>query len=139
MVVLLLSLLPEMTGPHNRKNGVLPVGMVHCLDTNVNFFKKGNICGRQEQFCRSLKIAVILWRTLLCLNEKKQKHISLLRNARSLRSAILSSARKFRSSQCIFEHTRMIWRYVAILFSFLMDATVLTDDAKNLVLKWLIS
>ena len=25
----------------------------------VNFFKKGNICGRQEQFCRSRKIAVI--------------------------------------------------------------------------------
>ena len=76
MVVLLLSLLPEMTGPHNRKNGVLPVGMVHCLDTNVNFFKKGNICGRQEQFCRSLKIAVILWRTLLCFM-KRNKNIFL--------------------------------------------------------------
>ena len=73
MVVLLLSLLPEMTGPHNRKNGVLSVGMVHCLDTNVNFFKKGNICGRQEQFCRSRKIVVIHWRTLLCVTLLKWK------------------------------------------------------------------
>ena len=135
MVVLLLSLLPEMTGPHNRKNGVLSVGMVHCLDTNVNFFKKGNICGRQEQFCRSRKIVVIHWCTLLCLNEKKQEHIfycGLPSRFLLPRCLLLENFAILSLYSSTHGWSKSMSQYFSI---FLTRVTVLTYDTKNLVLK----